>query len=62
MDPVAHPPVGSAAADDVDIVVLDEQAELEWDDDDRRSFHEGMVSLGFTRTFNLDGIVVYHRG
>ena len=51
-----------AAADGGDVVVLDEQAEIEWDDDDRRSFHEGMVSLGFTRTFNREGIVVYHRG
>ena len=62
LDQVAHPHVRRAAADDVDVVVLDEEAELEWDDDDRRSFHEGMVSLGFTRTFNTDGIVVYRRG
>lgn len=62
LDTVDRPHVRRATADDVDVVVLDEQAELEWDDDDRRSFHDGMVALGFTRTFNTEGIVVYHRG
>lgn len=62
LDTVDHPHVRRAAADDVDVVVLDEQAELAWDDDDRRSFHDGMVALGFTRTFNVEGIVVYRRG
>ncbi len=59
----AHPPhVRRATADHVDVVLLDEQAELGWDDDDRRLFHEGMLALGFTRTFNVEGVAVYRRG
>lgn len=57
-----HPHVRRAAADDVDVVILDEAAALGWDDDDRRLFHDGMVALGFTRTYNTEGISVYERG
>lgn len=54
-----HPHVRRAAADGVDVVVFDERAAIFWDDDDRRLFHEGMVALGFARTFNTDGIALY---
>lgn len=57
-----HPHVRRAAADDVDVVIVDEVATLGWDDDDRRLFHDGMVALGFTRTYNTEGIAVYERG
>ncbi|HNG25469.1 MAG TPA: hypothetical protein PLC03_16000, partial [Microthrixaceae bacterium] len=57
-----HPHVRRAAADDVDVVILDEAATLGWDDDDRRLFHDGMLALGFERTYNTEGIAVYVRG
>ena len=42
--------------------LLDEEAATEWDDDDLRSFHDGMVALGFRRVFTSEGIQVYRRG
>jgi uncharacterized membrane protein len=62
LDTTEPPHVRRATADDVDVVVLDEQAEVTWDDDDRRLFHEGMLALGYTRAFNVEGIAVYRRG
>jgi len=62
LDTTQPPHVRRATANGVDVVVLDEAAEVGWDDDDRRLFHDGMVALGFTRTFNVEGIAVYQRG
>lgn len=62
LETIDHPHVRRATADHVDVVVLDETAENGWDDDDRQLFHEGMVALGFGRTFSAEGIAVYRRG
>lgn len=62
LDAGSHPHVRRASADDVDVVILDEEAATEWDDDDLRSFHDGMVALGFRRVFTSEGIQVYRRG
>lgn len=62
LDTTQPPHVRRATADGVDVVVLDEAAAVGWDDDDRRLFHDGMVALGFVRTFNVEGIAVYERG
>jgi uncharacterized membrane protein len=59
--PTATKPDARAAADGVDVLVVDEHAYPNWSAVDRQIFQQGLVSLGFTETYDAQGIDVYQR-
>jgi uncharacterized membrane protein len=60
LDTTGNPHVRRAAAD-VDVIVLDNEAATDWDDDSRRRFQEGLDALGFSEVFVENGIEVFER-
>jgi uncharacterized membrane protein len=59
---VAPNPHVRRAAADVDVIAFDEESAPEWGEDERRRFVDGLDQLGFTRTFDEEGIQLYVRG
>jgi uncharacterized membrane protein len=49
----------AAAANGVDVVVLDDRETAAWDDIDRRVFRLGMETLGYSIVLDREGIVVF---
>lgn len=60
LDTTGNPHV-RRAAQDVDVIVLDDDSAPDWDDDSRRRFQEGLEVLGFTEQFSENGITVFVR-
>jgi uncharacterized membrane protein len=60
LDPT-QPPDAEAAADGVDVVVIDEQQIGEWSARERQEFYEGMARAGFRVTATQQGIIVFER-
>jgi uncharacterized membrane protein len=58
---VAPNPHVRRAADGVDVIAFDEESAPDWGEEGRRLFVEGLMELGFVRTYDRDGIQLYVR-
>lgn len=58
---VAPNPHVRRAADGVDVIAFDEESAPDWGEEERLLFVDGLAELGFTRTFDEDGIQLYVR-